>query len=110
MGLENPGFSIANHDLLWIDPIDYKKRAGLRGRRFGRRKGECLNLQSALLRAAAVSLAFCRAIDFRLEERLPAAVQRLPGQGSCAGFFSSGRPPNSRAAELTSVLDVVFER
>ncbi len=24
MGLENTGFAIANHELLWIDPIDYR--------------------------------------------------------------------------------------
>ena len=26
MGLENTGFAIANDELLWIDPMDYRKQ------------------------------------------------------------------------------------
>ena len=96
MGLENTGFALANQDLLWIDPLDYRSdltaAVGI--------------LSSAGVKVSVYNLPLCL-ID---REIWPFAAQSisdwknayLPICGTCAvrdrcaGFFSTGRMRESR--------------
>lgn len=99
MGLENTGFTLANMDLLWIDPIDY---------------------QDALARAVeSLSMAGVRVSVYNLprcvltKSTWPFAVQSISDwkngyveacnacveQPRCSGFFTSGRPKHSRGVQ-----------
>jgi hypothetical protein len=106
MGLENTGFAIANHDLLWIDPIDYKRD---------------LALAVDILDAAGVNVSIYNLPYCVLDRSVwPFAKQSISdwknaylpqrdecqAKSQCAGFFSSGRPRNSRAIESLAVFDL----
>jgi His-Xaa-Ser system radical SAM maturase HxsC len=96
MGLENTGFALANQDLLWIDPLDYRTdltaAVGI--------------LSSAGVKVSVYNLPLCL-VD---REIWPFAAQSisdwknayLPICGTCAvrdrcaGFFSTGRMRESR--------------
>ena len=96
MGLEHTGLAIANHDLLWIDPKDYRQQLA----------DAVLLLQHAGLAVSVYNLPLC------LLDRpvWPVAVQSISdwkngylpdcdgcaARPQCAGFFSSGRPRYSR--------------
>ena len=96
MGLEHTGFAIANQDLLWIDPMDYRQQLA----------DAVLLLQNAGLAVSVYNLPLC------LLDRpvWPVAVQSISdwkngylpdcdgcaARPQCAGFFSSGRPRYSR--------------
>ena len=99
MGLENTGFAIANHDLLWIDPIEYRAQLAT----------AVDILASAGVPTSIYNLPFCV-----LEKRVwPYAAQSISdwknaylpqcdtcaAKPGCAGFFSTGRPRQSRAIE-----------
>lgn len=96
MGLENTGFAIANHDLLWIDPVDYRSQ---------------LAAGVDLLAAAGVNVSIYNLPLCVLEPSVrPFAVQSISDwknaylpvcdgcsvRHQCAGFFSTGRPKFSR--------------
>ncbi len=96
MGLENTGFALANQDLLWIDPIDY--RADLT---------EAVRiLSSANVHVSVYNLPLCL-LDCEI---WPFAVQSISDwknaylpicdtcvvRDQCAGFFSTGRMRESR--------------
>jgi hypothetical protein len=99
MGLENTGFAIANHDLLWTDPIDY--RATLT---------EAVDiLDAARVTVSVYNLPYCvldrsvwpfatQSISDWKNAYLP-QCDRCAAKPSCAGFFSTGRPRQSRAIE-----------
>ena len=101
MGLENTGFAIANHGLLWIDPIDY--RAGL---------ALAVDiLDAARVPVSVYNLPFCvldrdgvalrQAVDLRLEERLSAAMRQMRRQRALCRFlldWSAEAKPGDRAA------------
>jgi hypothetical protein len=96
MGLENTGFTLANTELLWIDPIDYSDQLS-----------EAVQLlASAKMRVSVYNLPRCV---------LPRSVWPYARQSisdwkngyadvcfecierpRCAGFFTSGRPKQSR--------------
>ena len=96
MGLEHTGFAIANQDLLWIDPVEYRQPLA---------KAVAL-LRSAGLHVSVYNLPLCL-----LDRSVwPVAVQSISdwknaylpecdtcaARSKCAGFFSSGRPKYSR--------------
>ncbi|HZU44057.1 MAG TPA: His-Xaa-Ser system radical SAM maturase HxsC [Terriglobales bacterium] len=96
MGLENTGFALANADLLWIDPIDYKDALA--------RAVESLSL--AGVRVSVYNLPRC----LLSKSTWPYAVQSISDwkngyveacntcveRPRCSGFFTSGRPRYSR--------------
>ena len=102
MELENTGFAIANHELLWIDPIDYRETlaqalhvlvtAGM--------KVSIYNLQRCVLDRSTWPFAARSISDWKnnyIEECDPCIEK-----SRCSGFFSSGRPRYSRAIRAIS--------
>jgi His-Xaa-Ser system radical SAM maturase HxsC len=102
MGLENTGFAIANDELLWIDPLDYRDFLA-----------EAVDvLVSARLNVSVYNLPRC-VLDRSL---WPYALQSISDwknayvkecdrcieKKNCSGFFSSGRPRRSRG--IVSIL------
>lgn len=96
MGLENTGFALANQELLWIDPLDYR---------------ENLTQSVNILSAAKVNVSIYNLPLCLLDREVwPFAAQSisdwknayLPAcdtcavRGQCAGFFSTGRMRESR--------------
>jgi len=96
MGLENTGFAIANDELLWIDPLDYRDFLA-----------EAVDvLASARLNVSVYNLPRC-VLDRSL---WPYALQSISDwknayveecdqcveKKHCSGFFTSGRPRRSR--------------
>jgi His-Xaa-Ser system radical SAM maturase HxsC len=103
MGLENTGFALANSGLLWIDPVDYK-----------------VDLEEAvsLLASAKVPVSIYNLPRCVLARSIwPYAVQSISDwkngyaevcvecieRPHCAGFFTSGRPRQSRGISPISV-------
>ena len=96
MGLEDTGFAIANSDLLWIDPLDYRAELS-----------EAVDvLASAGLHVSVYNLPLCL-----LPRKVwPFAIQSISDwkndyanecepcveKTRCSGFFTSGRPRRSR--------------
>lgn len=96
MGLEEIGFATANHDLLWIDPVDYQPQ---------------LTEAVTILRDARIPVSVYNLPLCLIERSVwPAAVQSISDwkngylpecescsvRSQCAGFFTSGRPRFSR--------------
>lgn len=96
MGLEDTGFAIANADLLWIDPVDYRDKL----------VEAVAILSSARLHVSVYNLPRCV-----LSQNLwPFSVQSISDwkndyapecepcleKTRCSGFFTSGRPRRSR--------------
>ena len=96
MGLEDTGFAIANSDLLWIDPMDYRDEltnavgvltsTGM--------KASIYNLPRCLLSPSVWPYAVQSISDWKngYVEECTSCVERE----RCAGFFTSGRPRRSR--------------
>lgn len=92
MGLENTGFALANDDVVWIDPVEYKKSLS-----------NSVNiLQSVGLSVSIYNLPFCvldqsvwnisrQSIADWKNAYLP-QCETCQAKPYCAGFFSSGRP------------------
>jgi His-Xaa-Ser system radical SAM maturase HxsC len=96
MGLENTGFAIANHDLLWIDPMDYKDQlaAGVDLLSTSGVNVSVYNLPLCVLDPSVRPFAVQSISDWKnayLPECAECSVRR-----HCAGFFSTGRPKFSR--------------
>lgn len=103
MGLENTGFAIANQDLLWIDPVDYR---------------DDLATGVGLLSSAGVNVSIYNLPLCLLDRNIwTFAVQSISDwknaylpicdtcamHDRCAGFFSTGRMRESRGLHaLTS--------
>jgi His-Xaa-Ser system radical SAM maturase HxsC len=96
MGLENTGFAIANDQLLWIDPVDYRDSlaeavdilasVGL--------TVSVYNLPRCLLARSVWPFAIQSISDWKngyVEECEPCVEK-----SRCSGFFTSGRPRYSR--------------
>jgi hypothetical protein len=96
MGLEDTGFAIANSDLLWMDPLDYREQlanaagilvpSGI--------KTSIYNLPLCLLSPSARRYAVQSISDWKNDfvEECAACVEKE----RCAGFFTTGRPRRSR--------------
>ncbi|CAM3131864.1 His-Xaa-Ser system radical SAM maturase HxsC [Komagataeibacter xylinus] len=103
MGLENTGFALANDDVVWIDPVEYKKALS-----------NSVNiLQSVGLSVSIYNLPFCvldqsvwnisrQSIADWKNAYLP-QCETCQAKPYCAGFFSSGRPKLSSG--ITPVKD-----
>jgi len=107
MGLENTGFAIANDALLWIDPVDYRDELA--------RAVDILS--AARVRTSIYNLPYCvlapRVWRFAVQSisdwknaYLP-QCERCAAKSSCAGFFSTGRPKQSRAIEPLQEFDLL---
>jgi hypothetical protein len=96
MGLENTGFAIANESLLWIDPVDYQDAlaGGIEALSAARVNVSVYNLPRCVLHRSVWPYAVQSISDWKngyLEE-----CKRCTEQPRCSGFFTSGRPRQSR--------------
>ncbi len=96
MGLENTGFALANQDLLWIDPVDYRDQlaAGVDVLSTSGVNVSVYNLPLCVLDPSVRPFAVQSISDWKnayLPECDVCSVRR-----DCAGFFSTGRPKFSR--------------
>jgi hypothetical protein len=97
MGMEDTGFALANHDELWIDPVDYGAllargvvvlaQAGL--------KVSIYNLPLCVLPIEVRSYAAQSISDWKNAH--PASCAPCIDKNACAGFFTTGRTKFSRA-------------
>jgi His-Xaa-Ser system radical SAM maturase HxsC len=96
MGLENTGFAIANDELLWIDPIDYREDLAQAVDTLVASKVSVsvYNLPKCVLDVSVWPYARQSISDWK-NEFVPACSQCLE-KPSCSGFFATGRPRYSR--------------
>ncbi len=99
MGLENTGFAIANADLLWMDPVDYRDllAEGVGVLAAARVKVSVYNLQRCVIHPTVWPYAAQSISDWKngyVEE-----CERCIEKDHCAGFFTSGRPRYSRGIQ-----------
>ena len=96
MGLENTGFTLANADQLWIDPIDYRAELAEGVERLASAgiNVSVYNLQRCVLDRSVWPYAAKSISDWKngyVEE-----CDRCTEKDRCSGFFTSGRPRQSR--------------
>jgi His-Xaa-Ser system radical SAM maturase HxsC len=96
MGMENTGFAIANEDLLWIDPIDYRDdlAAGVDLLSTTGMSVSIYNLSRCVLHRSVWPFAVQSISDWKngyVEECTPCIEK-----SRCSGIFTSGRPRLSR--------------
>jgi His-Xaa-Ser system radical SAM maturase HxsC len=108
MGLENTGFAIANHEELWIDPIDYREELALAVDVLdaARVPVSVYNLPFCVLERSTWSFARQSISDWK-NAYLP-QCDDCQAKDACAGFFSSGRPRNSRTIAPVSEFSPDF--
>ncbi|WP_373143157.1 His-Xaa-Ser system radical SAM maturase HxsC [Mycobacterium marinum] len=96
MGLESTGFAIANHDLLWIDPLDYREQlaAGVEVLSTAGVNVSVYNLPLCVLDLSVRPFAVQSISDWK--NAYVAECDGCSARGDCAGFFSTGRPRFSR--------------
>ena len=96
MGLENTGFAIANAETLWIDPIDYRSELANAVDLLvaAKMNVSVYNLQRCILDRSVWPYAAQSISDWKngyIEE-----CERCTEKDRCSGFFTSGRPRQSR--------------
>lgn len=96
MGLENTGFALANENLLWIDPLDYRDdlAAGVDLLRAAGVPVSVYNLPLCLLDCSVWDVAVQSISDWK-NDYLPECAG-CAARPRCAGFFSTGRTRRSR--------------
>ena len=96
MGLEDTGFAIANSDLLWIDPMDYRDELtnAVEVLTSTGMNTSIYNLPRCLLSPSVWPYAVQSISDWKngYVEECTSCVEKE----RCAGFFTSGRPRRSR--------------
>jgi len=96
MGLENTGFTLANSDLLWIDPVDYRDELAEAVQLLAAAKVpvSIYNLPRCVLARSVWPYAIQSISDWKngYLETCAECIERP----RCAGFFTSGRPRQSR--------------
>lgn len=96
MGLENTGFAIANADELWIDPLDYRAELaeGVNILASARVNVSVYNLQRCVLDRSVWPYAAQSISDWKngYAEECSGCIEK----DRCSGFFTSGRPRQSR--------------
>jgi len=96
MGLENTGFTLANSDLLWIDPVDYRDELAEAVQLLAAAKVpvSIYNLPRCVLARSVWPYAIQSISDWKngYLETCAECIERP----RCAGFFTSGRPKQSR--------------
>src|SRR6516165_9386589 len=105
MGLENTGFALANQDLLWIDPLDYRAdlACGVDILRAAGVNVSIYNLPLCLLDRSVWNVAAQSISDWK-NGYLP-ECDACAARQRCAGFFSSGRPRISRGIKPIPALE-----
>jgi len=100
MGMENTGFALANQDLLWIDPLDYRAdlACGVNVLRAAGMNVSIYNLPLCLLDRSVWDFAVQSISDWK--------NGYLSECDGCAGFFSSGRPRLSRGISPIAAADL----
>jgi His-Xaa-Ser system radical SAM maturase HxsC len=96
MGLENTGFALANSELLWIDPVDYRENleTGVKLLASAGVNVSVYNLPRCVLARSVWPYAVQSISDWKngyVEE-----CNRCIERPRCSGFFTSGRPRQSR--------------
>jgi His-Xaa-Ser system radical SAM maturase HxsC len=99
MGLENTGFAIANDDVLWIDPIDYREQLAeavelLAGSKI---HVSVYNLPRCVLARSVWPYAAQSISDWK--NGFVAECDRCDEKPRCSGFFTTGRPRYSRGIQ-----------
>lgn len=96
MGLENTGFALANGDLLWVDPLDYREdlAAGVEVLTSAGVAVSVYNLPRCVLARSTWPYAVQSISDWKngYVEQCASCEERP----RCSGFFTSGRPRYSR--------------
>jgi His-Xaa-Ser system radical SAM maturase HxsC len=96
MGLENTGFAIANDDILWIDPIEYRDLLSEAVHMLvaARMKVSIYNVQRCVLDKSVWPYAARSISDWKNNyvEECDCCIEKT----RCGGFFSTGRPRYSR--------------
>jgi His-Xaa-Ser system radical SAM maturase HxsC len=96
MGLENTGFAIANDELLWIDPMDYRDQLAEAVSILVASK-VCVsvyNLPRCVLAPPVWPYAAQSISDWKND--FVAECERCDEKPRCSGFFTTGRPRYSR--------------
>jgi His-Xaa-Ser system radical SAM maturase HxsC len=107
MGLENTGFAIANDRLLWTDPLDFQYDLAL----------AVDILDAARVPVSVYNLPFCvldqkvwpfarQSISDWKNAYLPQCAG-CAAKANCAGFFSTGRPKQSRVIEPLHAFEAI---
>jgi His-Xaa-Ser system radical SAM maturase HxsC len=96
MGLENTGFTLANSDLLWIDPVDYRDALAEAVQLLASAKVpvSVYNLPRCVLARPIWPYALRSISDWK--NGYAEVCSECIEQPRCAGFFTSGRPKQSR--------------
>jgi len=99
MGLENTGFAIANDELLWIDPMDYRDQLSEAVHILAASKVRVsiYNLQRCVLAPSNWPYAAQSISDWK-NAYLP-ECNRCNEKPRCSGFFTTGRPRYSRGIQ-----------
>jgi His-Xaa-Ser system radical SAM maturase HxsC len=95
MGLENTGFAIANDELIWMDPVDYRDdlASGV-AILAGRVPVSIYNLPRCVLPKSIWCYAIQSISDWK--NGYADECDKCSERSRCAGFFTSGRPKKSR--------------
>jgi His-Xaa-Ser system radical SAM maturase HxsC len=97
MGLENTGFAIANDEMLWIDPVDYREQLteGVHILAAAKVNVSVYNLPLCVLAPSIRPYAMQSISDWK--NAFIAECERCVEKPRCSGFFTTGRPKYSRA-------------
>lgn len=110
MGLENTGFTLANSDLLWIDPVDYRDQLAeaVHILSDARVPVSIYNLPRCVLARSVWPFAVQSISDWK--NGYADACVHCVERPRCAGFFTSGRPKWSRGIEPILETDFIAEQ
>jgi His-Xaa-Ser system radical SAM maturase HxsC len=99
MGLENTGFAIANDELLWIDPMDYREQLAeaVHVLAASRVRVSVYNLQRCVLAQSIWPYAAQSISDWK--NAFVDECVRCEEKPRCSGFFTTGRPRYSRGIQ-----------
>jgi hypothetical protein len=96
MGLENTGFAIANNEILWIDPMDYREQLAEAVHMLvaSKVRVSVCNLQRCVLAQSIWPYAVQSISDWK--NAYTAECETCDEKPLCSGFFTTGRPRYSR--------------
>jgi His-Xaa-Ser system radical SAM maturase HxsC len=99
MGLENTGFAIANDELLWIDPLDYRDQLAeaVEVLVASKVRVSVYNLPRCVLARPVWPYAMQSISDWK--NAFVPACDRCDEKPRCSGFFTTGRPHYSRGIQ-----------
>jgi hypothetical protein len=99
MGLENTGFAIANDDILWIDPMDYRDQLteAVHILAASKVRVSIYNLPRCVLAQSVWPYAAQSISDWK--NAYLAQCNPCDEKPRCSGFFTTGRPRYSRGIQ-----------